>query len=147
MQFTSAEGMSDDAPRHECESEIDHYTGHYVPYSLRRVCGFFNVPQIYYMCEPQFWNLSRHSWQTLTTSFLFFPFTLYFSSFTKAKAKVYNISSSSSLMSLTEVMSAQFCSVLNFFASSVEINLFQLSPPCLNRVNFLYCEILPPLLR
>ena len=34
--------MSDDAPIHECESEIDHYTGHYVPYSLRRVCGFFN---------------------------------------------------------------------------------------------------------
>ena len=31
-------------PVHECESEIDHYTGHYVPYSLRRVCGFFNVP-------------------------------------------------------------------------------------------------------
>ena len=45
------EGMSDDAPIHECESEIDHYTGHYVPYSLRRVCGFFNVPQIYYMCK------------------------------------------------------------------------------------------------
>ena len=43
--------MSDDAPIHECESEIDHYTGHYVPYSLRRVCGFFNVPQIYYMCK------------------------------------------------------------------------------------------------
>ena len=36
---------------HECESEIDHYTGHYVPYSLKRVCGFFNVPQIYYMCK------------------------------------------------------------------------------------------------
>ena len=31
-------------PVHECESEIDHYTRHYVPYSLRRVCGFFNVP-------------------------------------------------------------------------------------------------------
>ena len=59
----------------------------------------------------------------------FFPFTLYFSSFTKAKAKVYNISSSSSSLSLSEVMSAQFCSVLNFFASSVEINLFHLSPP------------------
>ena len=43
--------MSNDAPIHECESEIDHYTGHYVPYSLRRVCGFFNVPQIYYMCK------------------------------------------------------------------------------------------------
>ena len=43
--------MSDDAPIHECESEIDHYTGHYVPYSLRRVCGFFNIPQIYYMCK------------------------------------------------------------------------------------------------
>ena len=36
--------MSTDAPIHECESEIDHYTGHYVPYSLRRVCGYFNVP-------------------------------------------------------------------------------------------------------
>ena len=48
MQFTSTEGMSDDAPIYECASEIDHYTGHYVPYSLRRVCGFFNVPQIYY---------------------------------------------------------------------------------------------------
>ena len=43
--------MSNDAPIHECESEIDHYTGHYVPYSLRRVCGFFNVPQIYYICK------------------------------------------------------------------------------------------------
>ena len=42
------EGTSDDAPIsvHECESEIDRYTGHYVPYSLQRVCGFFNVPQI-----------------------------------------------------------------------------------------------------
>ena len=39
------------APIHECESEIDHYTGHYEPYSLRRVCGFFNVPQIYCMCK------------------------------------------------------------------------------------------------
>ena len=40
--------MSNDAPIHECKSEIDHYNGHYVPYTLRRVCGFFNVPQIYY---------------------------------------------------------------------------------------------------
>ena len=39
--------MKNDAPIHECESEIDHYTGQYVPYSLRRVCGFFNVPQIF----------------------------------------------------------------------------------------------------
>ena len=52
LQFTSNEGMSNDAPVHECESEIDHYTEHYVPYSLRWVCGFFNVPQIfYYMCK------------------------------------------------------------------------------------------------
>ena len=43
--------MSNDVPIREFESEIDHYTGHYVPYSLRRVCGFFNVPQIYYMCK------------------------------------------------------------------------------------------------
>ena len=34
VQFTSNEGMSNDAPTHECESEIDHYTEHYVPYSL-----------------------------------------------------------------------------------------------------------------
>ena len=47
VQFTRNEGMSNDAPIHECESWIDHYTGHYVPYSLRRVCGFFNVPQIF----------------------------------------------------------------------------------------------------
>ena len=30
---------------------MNHYTGHYVPYSLRIVCGFFNVPKIYYMCK------------------------------------------------------------------------------------------------
>ena len=51
MYKISNEGMSNDAPIHECKSEIDHYTEHYVPYSLRRVCGFFNVPQIYYMCK------------------------------------------------------------------------------------------------
>ena len=34
LQFISNEGMSNDAPIHECESEIDHYIGHYVPYSL-----------------------------------------------------------------------------------------------------------------
>ena len=50
VQFTSYEGMSNDAPIHECESEIDHYTGHCVHYSLRRVCGFFNVPQIFITC-------------------------------------------------------------------------------------------------
>ncbi len=43
MQFTSTEGMSNDTP-YVCEIEIDRYTGDYVPYSLRRVCGFFNVP-------------------------------------------------------------------------------------------------------
>ena len=36
-------------PPYMSESEIDHCTGHYLPYSLRRVSGFFNVPQIYYM--------------------------------------------------------------------------------------------------
>ena len=51
MQFTSDEGMSNDAPIHKCESQIDHYTGHYVSYSLGRVCEFFHVPQIYYMCK------------------------------------------------------------------------------------------------
>ena len=55
VQFTSNEGMSDDPPIHEFEIEIDHYTRHYVPYSLRRVCGFFYVPQIYYMCKG-LWN-------------------------------------------------------------------------------------------
>ena len=28
VQFTSNEGMSNDAPIHECESEIAHYAGH-----------------------------------------------------------------------------------------------------------------------
>ena len=51
VQFKINEGMSNDAPVYECQSEINHYTGHYVPYSLQRVCGFFNVPQIYYMCK------------------------------------------------------------------------------------------------
>ena len=30
VQFISNEGMSNDAPIHEGESEIEHYTGHYV---------------------------------------------------------------------------------------------------------------------
>ena len=49
--YNTGWGTGNDAPTHECESEIDHYTGHYVPYSLRIVCGFFIVPQIYYMCK------------------------------------------------------------------------------------------------
>ena len=49
VQFTSNEGMSNDVPIHECESDIDHYTGYYVPYSLRRVSGFFNVPHIFFI--------------------------------------------------------------------------------------------------
>ena len=32
VQFTSNEGMSNDAPIHECESEIDHCTGHQLIY-------------------------------------------------------------------------------------------------------------------
>ena len=58
VQVTSNEGMSNDAPIHECESEIDHYTGHYMPYSLRRVCGFVNVPQIY-LFRPWFFGRAR----------------------------------------------------------------------------------------
>ena len=45
-----------DAPIHERESEIDQYTGHYLPYSLRRVCGFFNVPQIFYHMRKGLWD-------------------------------------------------------------------------------------------
>ena len=43
VEFTSNEGMSNDTPIHECESEIDHYTGHYMPCSLQRACGFFKA--------------------------------------------------------------------------------------------------------
>ena len=78
------------------------------------------------------------------------PFIL-ISSFTKAKAKVYNISSSSSALSLSEVMSAQVWSVLDFFASSVEINLsnrvlialisFIMKFYLIFRVNFLYSKV------
>ena len=53
---TGWEGMSNDAPIHECESEIDHYTGHYVPYSLRRVCGLINVPRIFYYLWKGLWD-------------------------------------------------------------------------------------------
>ena len=51
VQFTSNEEMSNDAPIHEWQSGIGHYTWHYGPYSLRRVCGFFNVLHFYYMCK------------------------------------------------------------------------------------------------
>ena len=77
----------------------------------------------------QYFNPNFGHLKNVNYKLSFFPFILYFSSLTKAKAEVYNISSSSSSLSLSEVMSAQFCSVLNFFASSVEINLFKLSPP------------------
>ena len=43
VQFTSNEGMSNDAPIHECECEINHYTGHYVPYSLRKTSHRFFI--------------------------------------------------------------------------------------------------------
>ena len=44
--------MSNDAPIHECESEIDHYTGHYIrALLLTKRRKFFNVPQIYFMCK------------------------------------------------------------------------------------------------
>ena len=57
--------MSNDAPIHEYESEIDHYTGHHVPYSLRRVCGFFNVPQnFYYLCKG-LWD-GAYGWSFLS---------------------------------------------------------------------------------
>ena len=63
--------MSKDARVHECESEINHYTEHYVHYSLRRVWGFFNGPQIfYYMCKG-LWDgayglssLSEKTWKS-----------------------------------------------------------------------------------
>ena len=31
------------SPLCECEIKLDHYTGEYVPYSLRTVCGFLDV--------------------------------------------------------------------------------------------------------
>ena len=46
--------MSNEAPKNEYKSEIDHYTGHSLPYSLVRNLWvlYFNVPQIfYYMCK------------------------------------------------------------------------------------------------
>ena len=43
VQFKSNEGMSNDAPIHECESDIDHYTGHVLFTKKRR------GSQIYYM--------------------------------------------------------------------------------------------------
>ena len=43
--------MSSDAPVNECESEIDHYTRHYVPYSLRLCVGSLTFHRFFYMCK------------------------------------------------------------------------------------------------
>ena len=43
VQFTSSEGISNDASMYECERAINHYTGHYVPYSLRKTSHRFFI--------------------------------------------------------------------------------------------------------
>ena len=48
--------MSNDAPIHECESELEALHRAIRAYSLRRVFGFFNVPQIFYDMSKGFWN-------------------------------------------------------------------------------------------
>ena len=53
VQFTSNEGMVNDAPIHECERDIDHYTGHVLFTKTRRVPGGI-LPYTTYtgMCRP-----------------------------------------------------------------------------------------------
>ena len=53
MQFTSNEGMSNDAPIHECESEIDHYTGHVLFTKKRRVPGGYSHTLPIRVCAAQ----------------------------------------------------------------------------------------------
>ena len=46
--------MSEDAPILDCESEIDHYTGHYVPRALlfyEECVGSLTSYIFYYMCQ------------------------------------------------------------------------------------------------
>ena len=65
VQFTSNEEMSNDAPIHECESEIDHCTtpGTTCPTLYEECVGY--VPQIfYYMCKG-LWN-EAHGLSSLT---------------------------------------------------------------------------------
>ena len=53
-----------------CETRPDHYIGNSVPYSLRQVCGFFNVPCWLYDTEDagdRAYNLSRLSKKTRTS--------------------------------------------------------------------------------
>ena len=53
----------------------------------------------------QYFNPNFGHLKNINYKLSFFPFILYFSSFTKAKAKVYNTSSPSSSLSLSEMMS------------------------------------------
>ena len=53
-----------------CETRPDHYTGTSVPYSLRQLCGFFNVPCWQYDTEDagdRAYNLSPVSKKTRTS--------------------------------------------------------------------------------
>ena len=50
MQFTSNEGMSNDAPIHECESELDHYTGQYVPTLYEECLGSLTSHRFFITC-------------------------------------------------------------------------------------------------
>ena len=53
-----------------CETRPDHYTGTSVPYSLRQLCGFFNVPCWQYDTEDagdRAYNLSPISKKTRTS--------------------------------------------------------------------------------
>ena len=53
-----------------CETRPDHYTGTSVPYSLRQLCGFFNVPCWRYDTEDagdRAYNLSPVSKKTRTS--------------------------------------------------------------------------------
>ena len=52
VQFTSNEGMSNDAPIHECESDIDHYTGHVLFTKKRRVPGATPIHYLYEYVPP-----------------------------------------------------------------------------------------------
>ena len=77
----------------------------------------------------------------------FFPFTLYFSSFTKARAKVFNISSSSSSLSLSEVMSISSPLISATNCVLIALISFIMKFYLLFRVNFLYSKVVFHLIR
>ena len=79
VQFTSNKGMSNDAPIHECESEIDQYTGHYMPYKFQTLQTFQQEPfscSIQERLSTDLFDCTMHQCEGYFTYSIIKPFTI-----------------------------------------------------------------------